>query len=83
MQKTKVKLPNRYNERVYLEKIEDRKYKLICGTYLRIGIINNNDDQYSFVDPCGGPMISIGSKLPVGVVKSIGRNNENYIIEVE
>lgn len=83
MQEDKVKLPNRYNERVYLERVGDNKYKLICWTYLRIGIINNNDDQYSFVDPCGGPMISVGSKLPVGTVKSIGRDDKNYIIEVE
>lgn len=82
MQEDKIKLPNRYNEGVYLEKVRDNKYKLICETYLRIGIINNNDDQYSFIDPSGGPMISIGSKLPVGTVKSIGRDSKNYIIEV-
>lgn len=83
MQEDKIKLPNRYNEGIYLEKAGDNKYKLICGTYLRVGIINNNNDQYSFVDPSGGPMISIGSKLPVGIVKSIGRDSKNYIIEVE
>lgn len=83
MQEDKIRLPNRHNERVYLEKVGDNKYKLICGTCLRVGIINNNDNQYSFIDPSGGPMISIGSKLPVGTVKSIREESKNFIIEVE
>ena len=67
MQENKIKLPNRYNEEVYLEKIEDTKYKLVHrSSYVRLGTINGVKD-----------------KLSVGVVKSINRIGKDYIIEVE
>ena len=84
MQGNKVKLPNRYNEKVYLEKIEDTKYKLVHkSSYVRLGMIKGTKDKYSFIDINGGPMISLKDKLSVGVVKSINRIDEDYIIEVE
>lgn len=84
MQGNKIKLPNRYNEEVYLEKIEDTKYRLVHKSYyVRLGTIDGIKDKYTFIDISGGPMISIGSKLPVGTVKSIGEESKNFIIEVE
>ena len=84
MLKNKIKLPNRYNEEVYLERIEDNKYKLVHNSsYLRLGFIKDMKDKYSFIDLSGGPMISLGNKLSIGVVKSISKINNDYIIEVE
>lgn len=84
MLKNKIKLPNRYNEEVYLERIEDNKYKLVHNSsYLRLGFIKDMKDKYSFIDLSGGPMISLGDKLSIGVVKSISKINNDYIIEVE
>ena len=84
MQENKIKLPNRYNEEVYLEKIEDTKYKLVHkSSYVRLGMIKGTKDKYSFIDINGGPMISLKDKLSVGVVKSINRIDGDYIIEVE
>ena len=84
MSKSKIKLPNRYNKEVYLEKIEDTKYKLVHkSSYVRLGIIDGVKDKYTFIDINGGPMISLKDKLSVGVVKSINRIGEDYIIEVE
>ena len=84
MQENKIKLPNRYNEEVYLEKIEDTKYKLVHkSSYVRLGMIKGIKDKYSFIDINGGPMISLKDKLSVGVVKSINRIDGDYIIEVE
>lgn len=84
MLKNKIKLPNRYNEEVYLERIEDNKYKLVHNSsYLRLGFIKDIKDKYSFIDLSGGPMISLGNKLSIGVVKSISKINNDYIIEVE
>ena len=84
MQENKIKLPNRYNEEVYLEKIEDTKYKLVHkSSYVRLGIIDGVKDKYTFIDISGGPMISLKDKLSVGVVKSINRIDGDYIIEVE
>ena len=84
MQGNKIKLPNRYNEEVYLEKIKDNKYKLVHKSfYIRLGIIDGMKDKYSFIDIDGGPMISLKDKLSVGVVKSISSLMGSYIIEVE
>ena len=84
MSKNKIKLPNRYNDEVYLEEIENAKYKLVHkSSYVRLGMIKETKDKYSFIDINGGPMISLKDKLSVGVVKSINRIGENYIIEVE
>ena len=84
MSGNRVKLPNRYNEEVYLEKIEDTKYKLVHrSSYIRLGTIDGVKDKYTFIDISGGPMISLRDKLPVGIVKSISMSDGSYIIEVE
>ena len=84
MKENKVKLPNRYNNEVYLEEIKNAKYKLVHkSSYVRLGMIKETKDKYSFIDINGGPMISLKDKLSVGVVKSINRIGEDYIIEVE
>lgn len=84
MKENKIKLPNRYNEEVYLEEIENAKYKLVHkSSYVRLGMIKGTKDKYSFIDINGGPMISLKDKLSIGVVKSINRIDGNYIIEVE
>lgn len=83
MQEDKIRLPNRYNEEVYLEKIAGNIYKLIMSKNLiyRVGFGKNN--EYNFIDPHGGPFIEVGGDLPVGKVKSIIMFNDDYIIEVE
>ena len=84
MLKNKVKLPNRDNKEVYLEKIEDNKYKLVHNSsYVRLGFIKDMKDKYSFIDLSGGPMISLKDKLSIGIVKSISMSDGSYIIEIE
>lgn len=59
-----IKLPNRYRENVYLEQVHDNIYKLeLPDPYCRIGIDNDNPNEYTFVDPSGGPFISVGGEL--------------------
>ena len=84
MSKSKIKLPNRYNDEVYLEEIGNAKYKLVHkSSYVRLGIIDGVEDKYTFIDISGGPMISLKDKLSIGVVKSISMSDGSYIIEVE
>ena len=84
MQEGKIKLPNRYNEEVYLEKTKDNSYKLIHkSSYVRLGFIKGTENKYTFIDISGGPMISLKDKLPIGTVKSISRIDSNYVIDVE
>lgn len=84
MKENKIKLPNRYNEEVYLEEVENNKYKLIHNSpYIRRGTINKEKNQLAFIDIEGGSMISLEDKLPIGIVKSISDVDGDYIIEVE
>lgn len=84
MPKSKIKLPNRYNEEVYLEEVENNKYKLIHNSpYIRRRTIDKEKNQLAFIDIEGGPMISLDDKLPIGIVKSINDIDGDYIIEVE
>ena len=40
MKENKIKLPNRYNDEVYLEEIGNAKYKLVHkSSYVRLGMI--------------------------------------------
>ena len=85
MRSNKIKLYNRYNNEVYLEKIKDNKYKLIHRSpYIKLGTIDGVKDKYNFIDISGGHMVSLKDKLSVGVVKSISMSDDSsYIIEVE
>lgn len=69
-----IKLFNRYKEDVHLEKVKDNIYKLITeDPYMRCGYFPDVHDvmeyekqeekQYSFVDPSGGPFISVGEHI--------------------
>lgn len=83
MQEIKVKLPNRYGNDAYLEKVDGNKYKLVHHSpFTRVGIIKETEGSYSFVDVSGGPMISVGDKLSIGEVESITCPNGDYIISV-
>ena len=78
----KIYLPNRYNDRVVLIPIDDNKFKLECTDHYRVGLIENSND-FSFVDPSGGPFISINSKWDFGIVKRIYSQDKDIIIEYD
>ena len=84
MQENKIKLPNRYNEEVYLEKIEDTKYKLVHkSSYVRLGIIDGVENKETFIEMMRGPRISLKDKRAMGVVKASSMSYGSYIREVE
>lgn len=60
----KIELKSRYGDIHILEKIEDKKYKFLpSDNYMRCGLTEDKN-KYHFVDPSGGPFISVGSILP-------------------
>jgi hypothetical protein len=60
----KIELKSRYGDIHILEKIEDKKYKFLpSDNYMRCGLTDDKN-KYHFVDPSGGPFISVGSILP-------------------
>ena len=56
----KVDYYNRYGDIIVFEKINDDTVKMSGFVYYRTGY---NDDSIEFVDPSGGPFITVGMNL--------------------
>lgn len=56
------------------------QYQLKTEYNYRCGIIEGTDEEYSFIDPAGGPFIAPGCSINGHVVKSI---RKGAIIEFE
>lgn len=58
-------LTSRYNDKYKLHKVEDKKYKVDPSmSSFRAGLISNDSNHYSFIDPSGGPFLAVGDKVP-------------------
>ena len=85
MRKT-ILLKSRYGETHKLERIGGSDSHLFLfipqDDYYRLSFNGKEEDGYDFVDPSGGPFISVGTKLESlnKVVKSIKRDNNNRVI---
>lgn len=58
---------------------EPLKFKLKTNCNYRVGI-DKNLEEYSFIDPAGGPFITVGSEIEGHVVKAIHKDD---IVEFE
>lgn len=92
--KEKILLNNRYREVNYLQLVneEEKKYQMVftnpaeCG-YTRVGLKENTeweDKDYFFIDPSGGPFLTIGSEIDgyeiVKITSEFIDGKESYII---
>ena len=67
-----IKLHSRLGNNNHLELINDKTYVLkTTYPYVRVGYLDDSRDSAKFIDPSGGPMISVGDKLGESKVKSI------------
>lgn len=79
---TEIKLKSRYkidNRLVQIEG-ESLKYKLKTEFNYRVGIKDDTTKECTFIDPAGGPFISIGDEIEGHKVKTIYQDG---IIEFE
>lgn len=82
--KKRINLYNRYYKNVYLEDIGNDSYQLHgpdeSFSYMRIGFNNNvgtsDYTDINFIDPDGGPFLSVGSKLDNNLII-------NHIMSIE
>lgn len=87
--KTTILLKSRYGDEHYLERVgqKDSKVYLFVPSipHYRVGFDENNPNVFTFVDPPGGPFLSVGSFVEEanGTIKSIKSNNGNVEIEFE
>lgn len=59
---------------------EPLKFELKTDYNYRVGIIDKNSEEYSFIDPAGGPFITVGSEIEGHKVKAIHKGG---IVEFE
>lgn len=85
--KEKITLPGRglthYLNRVGGE--DSKKYILETKFHIRIGLIEGQPNNYSFIDPAGGPFIQVGDIIEGNKVKAIYsiKGQEGFFIEFE
>lgn len=88
-----IELDNRYyGVHNYLELVDDNTYALRFsreeeGDYCRVGLAKGckwEDNEYYFIDPSGGPFLSIGSTIkPDTVITRIYSKDNTYYIQVD
>lgn len=85
--KEQIKLQSRYREdENYLNRVGDeasKRYSLQTTFNYRVGIVDEDPDAYSFVDPSGGPFMQKGTVIDGNVIKSISRGEGGIIVEFE
>lgn len=81
--KERFELTSRYGDKHILERIGDEtstKYQLHTKFSYRCGITEDTPDMYTFIDPSGGPFITLGYDIEGHKVKAI---HSGAIIEFE
>lgn len=81
-------MKNRYGDEYRFEKINDNTYTIVgdlkywrCGG--KEGQEGIDDSDLGFVDPSGGPFISIGYEIEGRKVTRIKTDTERFLFEVE
>lgn len=70
-----IKLDSRYpednNSLIRIGEEGSKRYRLKTEFSFRCGLIDDDPNKYSFVDPSGGPFMQIGSKVEDQTIKAI------------
>jgi hypothetical protein len=81
-----IKLSNRYKDKNYLRQIGDKEYKYEGDSdYLRIGYSTDDKYKIEFIDPSGGPFLSVGSEVfgIEGKITEINKEDKTFILKFE
>lgn len=79
-----IEVLSRYNDKYKLIPLNDKTYLFDCGEYIRVGFNENDENNYDFVDPSGGPFVSKGYKFDDDhIVKRVFRHEKGIAIEME
>lgn len=90
-EKNIINLGNRYGAKNYLELVDEDTYALRFsdpqeGSWCRVGLAEGTkweDHEYYFVDPSGGPFLSVGTPITEDkVVDRIYSEENTYYIKV-
>lgn len=81
-----IKLSNRYKDKNYLRQIGDKEYKYEGDLeYIRIGYSTEDKHKIEFIDPSGGPFLSVGSEVfgIEGKITEINKEDKTFILKFE
>lgn len=82
-----MELTSRYGDKYLLNKVSDCEYEFSAPNYTRIIYGDEKGTIISALDPPGGPMIGVGSKLEDKTIKEIKLleipEGVNFLIIVE
>lgn len=82
-----VLLSNRYKESNYLRQVGNKEYKYEGESdYLRVGFNGaSEEDGIQFIDPSGGPFLSVGSEVfgIEGKITEINKVDNDFILKFE
>lgn len=81
-----IKLSNRYKDKNYLRQIGDKEYKYEGDLeYIRIGYSTKDKYKIEFIDPSGGPFLSVGSEVfgIEGKIAEINKEDKTFILKFE
>lgn len=85
--KQEVLLRSRYGDTYRLERIGEKDSHLFSfkgnTDYLRIGIDNSRKGHYIFIDPPGGPFMSVDSKIDDYTIEDIWQDNEGIVLRLK
>lgn len=80
--KKKIKLPNRDGYNASLEQ-EDKNTYLFVTNAPFIRLSEKDNEELSFIDPSGGPMLSVGDSMDIGTIVSIKSSKDGYLITIK
>lgn len=75
-----IKLESRGNLGNKLVHIEGNKYRLETKFHYRTGFKDNPDKEITFIDPAGGPFMTVGTEINGRKIKAL---HKDAIIEFE
>lgn len=81
-----VLLSNRYKEHNYLRQIGDKEYRYEGDLeYIRVGYSTKDKYKIEFIDPSGGPFLSVGSEVfgIEGKIAEINKEDKTFILKFE
>ena len=79
-------LSNRHKENNYLRQIKDKEYKYEGDLeYIRVGYSQKDKYKIEFIDPSGGPFLSVGSEVfgIEGKITEINKEDKTFILKFE
>lgn len=77
-----IKLFNRDGYSVSIKQRDKDTYLFVTNApFIRLS--EKDNEELSFIDPSGGPMLSVGDSMDIGTIVSIKSSKDGYLITIK